>query len=110
MLSWVRGMLARYELYVARYYLNRDNFDAAVARAQYALTTYEDTGLEPEALVLLGETYMKQGEKEKARGTFESLLQRYPSSAFTVPAKRFLAQLDEPVKTQKIGATAASPN
>lgn len=110
MLSWVRGMLARYELYVARYYLDRDNFGAAVSRTQYALTNYEDTGLEPEALVLLAETYMKQGEKEKARGTLHALLERYPSSAFAVPARRFLAQLGEPVKTVKVGASAASPN
>ncbi len=110
MQEWVKGMLARYELYVARYYLDRDNFEAAVSRAQYALINYEDTGLEPEAMVLLAETYMKQGEKDKARSTLNAVLERYPASAFAVPAKRFLAQLGEPVKTQRIGATAASPN
>ncbi len=105
MMAWVKGMLARYELYVARYYLKRDNFDAAVSRTQYALTSYEDTGLEPEALVLLGETYMKQGEEQKARATLNSVIERYPASPFTVPARRFLVQLGEPVAQKKIGVS-----
>jgi outer membrane protein assembly factor BamD len=91
MLEVVTGMLARHELYVARFYLNRDNFEAAVARCQYALTNFQDSGLEPEGLVLLGETYLKMKERDKARSTFQLLLAKYPDSAFTVPAKRFLA-------------------
>src|SRR5688572_8124196 len=67
MRQWVRGMLARYELYVARYYLRENHYDAALARTEYALTTYKDTGLEPEALVLLGETQMKKGDQAEAR-------------------------------------------
>src|SRR5258708_1726545 len=59
MLEVVTGLLARHELYVARFYLGRDNFDAAVARCEYSLTNYQDSGLEAEALVLLGETYLK---------------------------------------------------
>jgi outer membrane protein assembly factor BamD len=49
----------RHELYVARFYLNVGNFEAAVARAQYALRNFDGSGLEPEAMVLLGETYLK---------------------------------------------------
>jgi outer membrane protein assembly factor BamD len=91
MLEVVTGLLARHELYVARFYLNRDNFDAAVARCQYAITNYPDSGLDPEALVLLGETYLKMKEPEKARATFQLVLDKHGDSPFTVPAKRFLA-------------------
>jgi outer membrane protein assembly factor BamD len=93
MLEVVTGLLARHELYVAHFYLNRDNFDAAVARCKYALANYQDSGLEPEALVLLGETYLKMKEDEKARTTFELVLGKYPESAFVVPAKNFLAKM-----------------
>jgi len=93
MRKWVRGMRARYELYVARYYLAESNYEAALMRTEYALVTYKDTGLEPEALVLLGETHMKNGKSSEARSAFELLLSRYPSSPFTAPAKRFLARL-----------------
>jgi outer membrane protein assembly factor BamD len=91
MRTWVRGMLARYELYVARYYLRENHYDAALARTEYALVTYKDTGLEPEALVLLGETQMKKGDPAEARAAFELVLERYPSSPFAEPARRFLA-------------------
>jgi outer membrane protein assembly factor BamD len=96
MLEVVTGLLARHELYVARFYLNRDNFEAAVARCQYALSTYQDSGLEAEGLVLLGETYLKMKEREKARATFQLVLDKYPASAFTVPARRFLARMGAP--------------
>lgn len=94
MLEVVTGILSRHELYVARFYLNRNNFDAAIARCQFTLRTFQDSGLEPEALVLLGETYLKMHQTTKARATFELVLQKYPESAFTVPARKFLALLE----------------
>lgn len=93
MLQVVTGLLARHELYVARFYLNRDNFEAAVARCEYSLQNYQDSGLEPEALVLVGETYLKMKETEKARSSFQLVLDKYPESAFVVPARRFLARM-----------------
>jgi outer membrane protein assembly factor BamD len=93
MLEVVTGLLVRHELYVARFYLARDNFEAAAARCQYALTNYQDSGMEPEALVLLGETYLMMKEGEKARSTFHLVLDKYPESPFTVPAKNFLARM-----------------
>jgi outer membrane protein assembly factor BamD len=89
----VMGLLARHELYVARFYLGESNFKAAVMRVEYALRTFGDSGLEPEALTLLGEIYMKQKEPEKARGALRRVLDDYPESAFTVPAKNLLGVL-----------------
>jgi outer membrane protein assembly factor BamD len=94
MLEVVLGLLARHELYVARYYLDRGRFEAAVMRCEYALKNLKRSGLEPEALVLLGEIYMKQKRKKDAREVLNKLLTDYPESAFAVPAKNFLTQLD----------------
>jgi len=94
MLDVVLGLLARHELYVARYYLNVGRFDAAVMRCEYSLKALKQSGLEPEGLVLLGEIYMKQKRAKDARTVFERLLAEYPESAFAVPAKNFLAELD----------------
>jgi outer membrane protein assembly factor BamD len=93
MLAVVMGLLARHELYVARFYLAEDNFKAAVARVEYALKSFAKSGLEPEALVLLGEIYMKQKEREKARTALRRVLAEYPESAFTLPARNLLALL-----------------
>ena len=95
MLEFVTGLLARHELYVARFYLNQDMFEPAVDRIHYALKRFQGSGLEAEGLVLLGETRLKMHQYAEAREIFNSLLARFPSSAFTSPARRFLKYLDE---------------
>jgi outer membrane protein assembly factor BamD len=99
----VIGLLARHELYVARFYLGRGKFEAAVARCEHALDAFDHSGLEPEAMVLLGETYMKQKQREKARTVFQRVLKEYPASPFAEPARRFLAVLGP-------GPSAPSPS
>ncbi|HVR21243.1 MAG TPA: outer membrane protein assembly factor BamD [Polyangiaceae bacterium] len=108
----VMGLLARHELYVARFYLAESNFKAALVRCEYALKTFEKSGLEPEALVLLGEVRMKEKERKKAREAFQKVLSDYPSSPFVLPARRFLAVLDKDkatkgVPTQEPSATSS---
>jgi outer membrane protein assembly factor BamD len=97
MLEVVVGLLARHELYVARYYLREDNFEAANARVERVMKVIPVSGLEPEALVLLGEIYLKQKRKAEARKLFEQVLAEHPDSPFTVPARNFLAHIGEPV-------------
>jgi outer membrane protein assembly factor BamD len=110
MLQWAKGMLVRYELYVARYYLGRGEFDAAAARTEYALSNFQETGLEPEALVLLAEIHLKRGDEERARRALHAVLNLYSESPFTVPARRFLARLGEPVAQKRMGADASEPS
>ncbi|MBK7582807.1 MAG: tetratricopeptide repeat protein [Myxococcales bacterium] len=95
MLEMVAGLLARHELYVARFYLTRGNFDAAVARCQHALRTYEGSGLEPEAMLLLGETYMKMHKRKRARAVLRQMLSLHPDSAFGIPARNFLKLMQD---------------
>lgn len=97
MLEVVIGLLARHELYVARYYLREDNFEAANARVEHVMKVLPVSGLEPEALVLLGEVYLKQKRKEEARALFQRVLAEHPDSPFTVPARNFLAHIGERV-------------
>jgi outer membrane protein assembly factor BamD len=97
MQAMVGGLLARHELYVARYYLRQDRFPAAAARVEYALKHYQGSGLEPEALVLLGEIRLKLHQPDRARALFRKVLARYPDSAFIVPARRFLVRMGQRV-------------
>ncbi|MEZ4226278.1 MAG: outer membrane protein assembly factor BamD [Polyangiaceae bacterium] len=96
MLQSVSGLLARHELFVARFYLKEDNFEAAVNRCQYALRNYEGSGLEAEAMVLLGETYMKMKKRRKARSVLEQMLANYPDSPFRSAAEGLLKMLGGP--------------
>jgi outer membrane protein assembly factor BamD len=95
MLQVVTGMLVRHELYVARFYLKRDEYGPAVERVNYSLEHYAGSGLEPEAVTLLGETYLKMRDSAKATAAFQRVLDEYPASPFAVPATQFLEFLKE---------------
>jgi outer membrane protein assembly factor BamD len=110
----VMGLLARHELYVARFYLSESNFGAALARCEYALKTFDKSGLEAEALVLLGEVRMKEKKRGLAKQAFEKVVTDYPASPFVQPARRFLALLKDvpaakPESSEPAGEPATPP-
>lgn len=86
-------LLAQHELYAARFYLRRDAYPAVISRLRTLLTTYEGSGLEPEALLLLGETYLETGDRPEARLAFEELVERFPESSEAGSARRRLGAL-----------------
>jgi len=96
MLQVVTGVLVRHELYVARFYLKRDEYPPAIDRVNFALEHYAASGLEAEAVTLMGETYLKMRDKPKAVAAFQRVLRDYPDSPFAVPATRFLEFLGGP--------------
>jgi outer membrane protein assembly factor BamD len=106
LLGQVVGRLIRHELYVARFYLGKGNYDAAVARIQYALRNYgegsqggpaagDSTSLEADALLLLGETYLKMHKWGDARQSFESIVQRHGRTPVADQARNYLVHLKE---------------
>jgi len=54
-----------------------------------------DSGLEAEALLLLGEVYLKMHKFQDARESFTVLLQDYPRSPLVVQATNYLAYMKE---------------
>ncbi len=113
LLEDVQVKLVGHELSVARFYLARNNFDATIGRIQYAMRNFTsditcrgtkpatlangepsplrtEFGLAPEALLLLGETYLKMHRWDDARGAFTTLKKRYPQSALVFEADNFL--------------------
>lgn len=107
LLADVTARLMRHELYVGRFYLNRDNYQAAVYRVQYAMRNFAappslrsteewvDSGLEAEALLLLGEVYLKMKKPAEARESFATVVRDFPRSPLTVQASNFLAYMKE---------------
>jgi outer membrane protein assembly factor BamD len=100
LLVLVVARLVRHELYVARFYLNKDNYEAAVARTQYALHNYSlaaesaahatDSGLQAEALLLLGQTYLRMHKWTEARQAFEIIVHEHRQSPLAVQARNYL--------------------
>ncbi|HEY6458860.1 MAG TPA: outer membrane protein assembly factor BamD [Polyangiaceae bacterium] len=104
LLGNVTGRLVRHELYVARFYLKKDNYDATVARIQYALKNYGDvdaanvTGadgsLRAQALLLLGTTYLKMNRWQDARQAFEAVVRGYAQSPLATEARNYIRFLE----------------
>jgi outer membrane protein assembly factor BamD len=92
---------------VARFYLTKDNYQAAIARIQYALHTYApggatsrtgvttDSDLEAEALLLLGKTYLKMHKWADARQAFQAIVSAHRQSPLVIPARDYLQHLSE---------------
>ena len=74
----VKRRLLEHELYVARFYLDRDKPEAAIGRLESAHRTYPGIGLDAEVLFLLGITYLRMDEIELARATFSELRTQHP--------------------------------
>ena len=87
--------LADHELYVARFYLDRDKPKAAILRLETLLKRYPDAGADPEVMLLLGQTYLKPDQRGKARDTFASLVKKYPNDAYAAKAKLYLNFMSE---------------
>ncbi|MDW8363275.1 MAG: outer membrane protein assembly factor BamD [Myxococcales bacterium] len=86
-------LLARHELYVARFYLDRDRPLAAIGRLRTALRAYEGSGVEAEALLLLGRTYLHLRDRHQARRAFEELVTRFPRSGYAAQARAYLDEM-----------------
>ncbi len=85
--------MADHELYVARFYLERDKPKATILRLEALLKRYPDAGVDPEVMLLLGKTYMKLEKGDLAAKTFRELIQKYPGNPHSAKAKLYLKYL-----------------
>ncbi len=74
----LRNNLARYELNIARFYLRRKAYIAAVNRASVILSTYQRTPSVPYALKVMEEAYTELGLTDLVRDTQKIYAQNYP--------------------------------
>jgi outer membrane protein assembly factor BamD len=83
-------LLAAHELYVANFYFDRDHPRAAAGRLNTLLRSYPGSGLEPEALYLLGRSYQAMNDTKGARLAFQELIQRFPNDDYASKARKRL--------------------
>lgn len=70
--------LLEHELYVARFYLDRQQPRSAIGRLKLAHAEYPNVGMNAEIQFLLGVTYLRMDEIELARETFTELRTQHP--------------------------------
>ncbi len=82
--------LARSELSVAEFYLDRGRPAAAARRARVVLREYPESGLAPEALLMLGIVALDAGDRDAALSYFGLLAARHRESHEASRALRYL--------------------
>ena len=79
----LRDNLSKYEVFVAKYYMKRNAYLAAVNRAKYVLEYYPKTKSVPDALALMVEGYRKLGLKDLEKDAMRVLQLNHPNHKAT---------------------------
>ena len=74
----LKNLLARHEVHVANYYMEREAYVAAINRARFVLESYQTTPAVPDALALMVEVYRRMGMNDLADDSLRVLKLNYP--------------------------------
>lgn len=75
---FLRNTLARYEMHVADYYMERQAYIAALNRSRYVVENFQGTPQVADALSLMVECYMRLGLDDLATTSLALLRENYP--------------------------------
>ena len=81
-MNYLVNALASHEVHVARYYMKRGAYVAAVNRTQYALKTYPKAPANEEGLLLLVQAYDKLGMTDLRNDAERVMKTNFPDSKF----------------------------
>jgi outer membrane protein assembly factor BamD len=87
----VLDRLARHEHIVARYYMKRGSFNAAVQRLNFLIDTYTNYKERDAAFFDLGTALTRLGRSGEARLYFERVVSEFPKSDYAERARRRLS-------------------
>jgi outer membrane protein assembly factor BamD len=85
--------LARHEWYVARFYWDRGKPMGTVLRLRRITERYPGVGFDEEALWLLGRAYVKVDMPDRARKTWQKLIEQFPSHGRAKDARSAIRKL-----------------
>jgi len=81
-MKYLVNALAKLEVHVARYYMKRNAYVAAVNRAQFALQNYPDAPAIEEALFIMVKAYDEMGMNELRDDAERVMRKNYPNSVY----------------------------
>lgn len=99
-----RRRLAEHEIYVGNFYLKKKKLKAAADRFRTALA-YKGTGLEAQALYLLGLALHRMGRDAEAASYLAMLERKFPQGKYTDKARELKGKL----KVQKVEEVGLPP-
>jgi outer membrane protein assembly factor BamD len=92
-LTKINQRLASHEMYVARFYWERNKPMGTVLRLRKLLDQHRGSNLDPSAMLLLGKAYMKVKMPDRAREIWGELVKSFPSHSKAQEAQEALAKL-----------------
>jgi outer membrane protein assembly factor BamD len=90
-------VLAKHELYVAKFYDRLGQRITVIRRLEYLLRQYPGSGKEAEALLFLARTYQSMKRWDDARASLETILSNHGESEEAIEARQELESLPRPV-------------
>ena len=92
--------LARHEHLVAKFYIKRGSYNAALQRLNFLIDTYPQYNDRAGAFYDLGTSLSELGRKGEARLYFERIVSEFPQSDYADRAKRRLGETDTKTNTK----------
>ncbi|MFH1435533.1 MAG: outer membrane protein assembly factor BamD [Pseudomonadota bacterium] len=103
------NLLADHELYVARFYYKKSKFKGAIHRCNRVIEKLKDSDMVPEAILLLGECYLKMKKEDQAVATFGFLMSKHSSSFQARQAEDYLKAMNKDPKKVLESAPVMEP-
>ncbi|MFQ5756246.1 MAG: outer membrane protein assembly factor BamD [Acidiferrobacterales bacterium] len=100
-MSYLHNSLANHEIEVARFYLDRQAYVAAVNRCKFVLENYQRTPAVEDALGIQAEAYRQMGLTNLAQDTLRVLSMNFPKSEYLNPSKDKKKKKKKKKKTSK---------
>ena len=85
--------LAKHEQIVARFYMKRGDYNAAIQRLNYLVDNYPNFRERDAVFYDLGSSLASLGRKAEARLYFERVISEFPKSDYAEKAKKRLDQI-----------------
>ena len=89
-LEETKAIQLKHEIYVGRFYLRSEKYNAAINRLKGVLIRFPSSPLNDETLLYIGQAYILSGEKTKGIETFNRLYSEHALSPYIDEAKKFL--------------------
>ena len=99
----VENALVRHEIYVAGFYLSRDDRNAAAVRLEGIQNEYPNSTLVPDAMFMQAVTFLEMDKDDEARRVFGEIIKHYPDHHQSKRAQKYLRYLDQKSGDSKRG-------
>ncbi len=91
----IREKLSQHDFYVARFYYQDGEFDAALSRFLRVYEKYPEEGPADRALYYIGKSYFFLQDNEGAQKAFNKIVEKYPESVYLARSNTFIKDIED---------------